>query len=116
MRLGYLHFPRFPVQRRVRETPSLTGRPLVLWADERGVVGSERFTVQALARHCADAAQVVEAHGGRRFSSLPLHCLTRALGPGGVEPLAGLGLSTLGEVAALPPGAVAARFGHEGSA
>src|SRR5687768_1719874 len=37
MRLGYLHFPRFPVQRRVRETPSLAGRPMVLWGDERGV-------------------------------------------------------------------------------
>src|SRR4051812_28548217 len=37
MRLGYLHLPRFPVQRRVHETPSLTGKPVVLWADERGV-------------------------------------------------------------------------------
>lgn len=217
MRLGYLHLPRFPVQRRVRETPSLTGRPLVLWADERGVqrvvfassaalkervrpghtvasagalvlelqrlpycaedeaaalaslgeallvltpgfqidppegiwldasaaplnggelpwieavratcrelgwiargvVGSERFTVQALARYSPDLSQVVEPHGGARLSSLPLHSLARAVGPGGVEPLAGLGLSTLGEVAALPAGAVAARFGHEGTA
>src|SRR5687768_14359250 len=37
MRLGYLHLPRFPVQRRVHETPSLSAKPLVLWADERGV-------------------------------------------------------------------------------
>ena len=218
MRLGYLHLPRFPVQRRVRETPSLTGRPVVLWADERGVqrvvfassaalkervrpghtvasagalvpelqrlpysaedeaaalsslgeallvltpgfqidppeglwldasaaplsggelpwidtvraycqqqlgwiarvvVGSERFTVQALARYSNQVSQVVEPHGGARLSSLPLYALTRAVGQAGVEPLAGLGLTTLGEVAALPAGAVAARFGHEGTA
>ncbi len=216
MRLGYLHFPRLPVQRRVRETPSLTGRPVVLWADERGVqrvafassaalkagvrpgqsvaaagalvpdlhrlpyfpaeeaqalaslgealmvltpgfqidppegvwvdasaaplkggeapwlhavlalclqqgwvgrgvIGSERFTVQALARFTTDAVSVVPARGGSRLSALPLQALTRALGPGGVEPLAGLGLTTLGEVAALPAGAVSARFGHEGT-
>ncbi|MBS1149724.1 MAG: polymerase IV-like protein ImuB [Myxococcaceae bacterium] len=216
MRLGYLHFPRFPVQRRVRETPSLSGRPLVLWADERGVqrvsfasstalkagvrpgqtvasagalvpglhrlpyspldeaqalaslgealmvltpgfqidspeglwvdasaapleggegpwleavlafcqqlgwvgrgvIGSERFTVQALARFSTQPASVVEPHGGARLSPLPLQALARALGPGGVEPLAGLGLTTLGEVAALPAGAVSARFGHEGT-
>ncbi len=216
MRLGYLHLPRFPVQRRVRETPSLAGRPLVLWADERGVqrvvfasstaikqgvragqtvasagalvpglqrlpffcadetqalaslgealmvltpgfqldppeglwldasaaplkggegpwleavlafcqelgwvgrgvIGSERFTVQALARYSTQPASVVPTHGGERLSALPLHALARALGPAGVEPLAGLGLSTLGEVAALPAGAVSARFGHEGT-
>ena len=216
MRLAYLHFPRFPVQRRVRETPSLGGRPVVLWADERGVqrvifassaalkegvrpghtvasagalvpglqrlpyfaadeahalstlgealmvlapgfqidpaeglwldasaaslkggegpwlevvvafckqlgwvgrgvLGSERFTVQALARHSTQPASVVEPRGGSRLSALPLHALARALGPGGIEPLVGLGLSTLGEVAALPAGAVAARFGHEGT-
>lgn len=36
MRLGYLFLPRFPVQRRVLEQPSLAGRPLVLHADEKG--------------------------------------------------------------------------------
>ncbi len=36
MRLGYLHFPRFPVQRRVVDTPSLAGQPLLLFADDRG--------------------------------------------------------------------------------
>ena len=36
MRLGYLYVPRFPVQRRVVEQPSLAGRPLVLHHDERG--------------------------------------------------------------------------------
>ena len=216
MRLAYVHFPRLPVQRRVRETPSLAGKPLVLWADERGVqrvifassaalkegvrpghtvagsgalvpslhrlpycaadeaaalsslgealmvlapgfqidapeglwldasaaalkggegpwlqavlafchplgwvgrgvVGSERFTVQALARFSAQPVSVVEPRGGARLSALPLQALTRALGPGGIEPLAGLGLTTLGEVAALPAGAVSARFGHEGT-
>lgn len=216
MRLAYLHFPRFPVQRRVRETPSLAGRPVVLWADERGVqrvcfassvalkegvrpgqtvaaagalipglqrlpyvaadearalsslgeslmtlapgfqvdppeglwldasaaslkggeapwlehvraacqaqgwvgrgvVGSERFTTQALARCATRPVDVVEAGGGARLTALPLQALARALGPGGVAPYLGLGLSTLGEVAALPAGAVAARFGHEGT-
>jgi protein ImuB len=217
MRVGYLHFPRFPVQRRVRETPSLTGHPVVLWADERGVqrvifassaalkeqvrpgqsvaaaaalvpqlqrlpycaedeskalssvgealltlapgfqidppeglwldasaaalkggeapwleavlgscrrlgwvarsvVGSERFTAQALAQFCSEAIQVVPPRGGPRLSQLPLAALARAVGPGGIEPLSGLGLTTLGEVAALPAGAVSARFGHPGTA
>jgi hypothetical protein len=36
MRLGYLFLPRFPVQRRVLEQPSLAGRPVVLNVDEKG--------------------------------------------------------------------------------
>ncbi|MFZ5439191.1 MAG: Y-family DNA polymerase [Myxococcota bacterium] len=36
MRLGYLYFPRYPVQRRVLEQPSLAGRPVVLHADVKG--------------------------------------------------------------------------------
>ncbi len=216
MRLGYLHFPRFPVQRRVRETPSLAGKPVVLWADERGaqrvcfassaalkervrpgqtvasaaalvpdlarlpydpaaearalgtlgeslmtlapgfqidppeglwldasaahlrggegpwlthalalcqehgwvgrgVVGSERFTTQALARWGQAPPLNVPAGGQPWLSALPVHALARPLGPGGVAPYLGLGLTTLGEVAALPAGAVTARFGHAGT-
>ncbi len=37
MRLGYLHLPRFPVQRRVLETPSLQGRPVALFEESAGV-------------------------------------------------------------------------------
>jgi protein ImuB len=37
MRLAYLFLPRFPIQRRVNEQPSLGGRPVVLHADDRGV-------------------------------------------------------------------------------
>ncbi|MET0406535.1 MAG: DNA polymerase Y family protein [Cystobacter sp.] len=36
MRLAYLHFPRFPVQRRVIEQPELTGKPFVLVEEARG--------------------------------------------------------------------------------
>jgi protein ImuB len=36
MRLAYLHFPRFPVQRRVIEQPELAGRPFVLVEEARG--------------------------------------------------------------------------------
>ena len=36
MRLGYLHFSRFPVQRKVIELPELAGRPFVLVEEVRG--------------------------------------------------------------------------------
>src|SRR6478736_4785810 len=36
MRLGYLHLPRLPVQRKVLETPSLAHRPFVLADESRG--------------------------------------------------------------------------------
>lgn len=36
MRLAYLHLPRFPLQRRVLETPSWVGRPAALWETVRG--------------------------------------------------------------------------------
>ena len=36
MRLGYLHLPLFPVQRRVLQTPALAGTPFALVAEERG--------------------------------------------------------------------------------
>ena len=35
--VAYLHLPRFPLQRLVLEQPSLSGKPLVLLEDVRGV-------------------------------------------------------------------------------
>jgi protein ImuB len=217
MRLGYLFLPRFPVQRRVVEQPSLAGRPLALHHDERGtqrirfasgaalkrgihpgmslaaasalepavvrleidvarelmalrslgeilmqwapgfqvdgpeglwldasaahlrgseakwaerlvaevravglaagcVVGSERFTTQALARSRGTLpVAVVEPHGGGALAALPLSALEHGwLVPEAVAPFRALGLSTLGELGGLASGALVARFGSTG--
>lgn len=217
MRLGYLFFPRFPVQRRVLEQPSLSGRPVLLHADERGtqrvqfasgaalkrgirpgmsvasasalepsavrllyepglehgalmtvgetllplapgfqldapegmwvdasaahlsggeaswaqrvlnalrtlglrarcVVGSERFTTQALARWSAnDSVIIAPERGGPRLAALPLLCLEEGwLGADQTASYRALGLSTLGELASLPPQALTGRFGSLG--
>ncbi|MEW6431717.1 MAG: DNA polymerase Y family protein [Myxococcota bacterium] len=216
MRLAYLYLPRFPMQRRVNEQPSLSGRPVLLHADDRGVqrvrfasgsalkrgvrpgqtvaaasaiepsvvrlpfepareaaalhslgeallpfapgfqvnapeglwldasatklsggearwadrvlaacreagfkarcvVGSERFTTQALARWRGDSLAVVPARGGAEFPGVPLVALEDGwLGPGAAAPFRALGLSTLGELAGLPSGALVARFGSMG--
>ncbi|MBL8914591.1 MAG: DNA polymerase Y family protein, partial [Archangium sp.] len=229
MRLAYLFFPRFPVQRRVLEQPSLSGRPLILHADERGtqrvqfasgaalkrgirpgmsvasasalepsvvrllyepglehgalmtvgetllplapgfqldapegmwvdasaahlsggeaswaqrtldalrtlchptaspqgalrglrarcVVGSERFTTQALARWSAnDSVIIAPERGGPRLAALPLLCLEEGwLGSDQTASYRALGLSTLGELASLPPQALTGRFGSLG--
>jgi protein ImuB len=212
MRLGYLHFSRFPAQRRVIEQPALSGKPFVLeeevrsarrvafastsalkagirpgmtltaasalepslqhfpykaedelralmslgealmcvtpafqlsapdglWFDAsaahlfggeeglcaralevcsghgyrgRAVVATELFTSRVLARHGTRPVLVVpEGGSARALASLPLSALE---GPER-EPFAALGLGTLGEVAALPAGAVAARGGAAG--
>lgn len=216
MRLGYLFLPRFPVQRRVLEQPSLAGRPLVLHADEKGsqrvrfasgaalkrgvrpgmtvasalalepslvrlrfepeqeakalaslgetllplapgfqrdapeglwldasgaplsgdetrwaervlgacrtlgfrgrcTVGSERFSTQALGRWTMDSVNVVPPQGGAQVAKLPLLALEEGwLGEGAAGPFRALGLSTLGELAGLPPGALVGRFGTMG--
>lgn len=216
MRLAYLSFPRFPVQRRVLEQPSLAGRPLVLHADEQGsqrvrfasgaalkrglkpgmtvasamalepsvvrlpyepereaqallslgetllplapgfqrdapeglwldasaaslsgtearwaervlsvcravglrgrcVVGAERFTTQALCRWGHDAVAVAPERGGAAVATLPLVALEDGwLGDGAAAPFRALGLSTLGELAALPPASLVGRFGAMG--
>ncbi len=216
MRLGYLYLPRFPVQRRVLEQPSLAGRPLVLYADEKGsqrvrfasgaalkrgvrpgmtvasamalepslvrlrfepeqearalaslgetllplapgfqrdgpeglwldasaatlsgtetrwaervlgacralglrgrcVVGSERFSTQALGRWTMETINVVPAQGGVQVAKLPLLALEEGwLGEGAAGPFRALGLSTLGELASLPSGALVGRFGAMG--
>ncbi len=36
MRVGYLHLPRFPVQRKVLEVPELSGKPVALVEESRG--------------------------------------------------------------------------------
>ncbi|HEX8697858.1 MAG TPA: DNA polymerase Y family protein, partial [Myxococcaceae bacterium] len=72
----------------------------------RAVVASELFTSRALARHGARPVLVVpEGQSARALAPLPLAALE---GPER-EPFLALGLRTLGEVAALPSGAVAAR-------
>ncbi|MDP2273733.1 MAG: DNA polymerase Y family protein [Archangium sp.] len=216
MRLGYLYLPRFPVQRRVLEQPSLAGRPLVLHADEKGsqrvrfasgaalkrgvrpgmtvasamalepslvrlrfepeleakalatlgetllplspgfqrdapeglwldasaaplsgtetrwaervlgacralgfrgrcVVGSERFSTQALGRWTMETVNVVPPRGGAQVAKLPLLALEEGwLGEGAAGPFRSLGLSTLGELAGLPSGALVGRFGTIG--
>lgn len=209
MRLGYLHFSRFPAQRKVIEVPALTGKPFVLeeevrsarrvafastsalkagvrpgmtltaatalepslqhfpykeedetraltslgealmcvapgfqlsspdgmWFEAsaahlfggeeglclralevcsghgyrgRAVVASELFTARTLARHGTRPVLVVpEGASAQALAPLPL----AALEGSEREAFASLGLNTLGEVAALPPGAVAARGG-----
>ena len=216
MRLGYLYLPRFPVQRRVLEQPSLAGRPVVLHADEKGsqrvrfasgaalkrgvrpgmtvasamalepslvrlrfepeheakalaslgetllplapgfqrdspeglwldasaaalsgtearwaervlgvcralgfrgrcTVGSERFSTQALGRWTMDSVNVVPPRGGAQVAKLPLLALEEGwLGDGAAGPFRALGLSTLGELAGLPTGALVGRFGTMG--
>jgi protein ImuB len=77
------------------------------------VVGSERFTTQASGRF-ADGG-VLPAQGGAAFASTPLDSLLCAgLGADVLGPLKALGLTTLGELSALPIGSLAARFGSLG--
>ncbi len=215
MRLAHLHLTRFPVQRRVRETPSLAGLPFVLHEEVRGhrrvafastaalrvgvrpgltltaaqalcpvlihfpyapaeethalislgeallsiapafqlsapeglwldasaaplcggeeglaqralelcaahgyrarcVVADSPFTARALARYGEVRTRVVqERMAASALAPLPLKALE---GPeaDAVEAFAGLGLTTLGEVATLPVGAVVARLGNGG--
>ncbi|QSQ25811.1 DNA polymerase Y family protein [Pyxidicoccus parkwayensis] len=213
MRRAYLHFTRFPVQRRVLELPELAGRPFVLVEEVRGqrrvafasttalkagvrpgmtltaatalepvlrhfpfrpedearaltalgealmalapgfqlappeglwldagaahlvggearlaamalercaelgyrahaVVASEAFTSRALARYGARRVEVVpEGESARALAPLPLAALEGGEG----VPFASLGLTTLGEVAALPAASVATRGGAAGA-
>ncbi|WP_164013933.1 Y-family DNA polymerase [Pyxidicoccus trucidator] len=76
------------------------------------VVASEAFTSRALARYGARRVEVVPAgEGARALAPLPLAALEAAEGTA----FSALGLSTLGEVAALPAAAVAARGGAAGA-
>jgi protein ImuB len=77
------------------------------------VVGAERFTTQAVCRF--GEATVLPAGGGLALASTPLDALGCAgIVPAVLGPLQALGLSTLGELAALPVGSLAARFGTDG--
>ncbi len=82
----------------------------------RCVVGSERFTTQALARAGAPGTvEVVEPAGGGALARLSLAALEEGwLGPGAAAPFQALGLGTLGELAGLASGALVARFGAAG--
>lgn len=89
-------------------------------AAERGYVGrvavaSERFTALALARF-AQGGHIAPPRAAELLAPLPLDALEvpGQLGEGGAAPFRSLGLSTLGEVAALPAGAVVARYGSLG--
>jgi protein ImuB len=74
----------------------------------RAVLASELFTARALARQGARPVLVVpEGGSARALAPLPLSALEGRER----EAFAALGLSTLGEVAKLPAGAVAARGG-----
>lgn len=80
----------------------------------RAAVGSEKFTVRALARYGEKRAVVVaQGQGASALASLPLTALE---GPGAAVrgPLQALGLKTLGEVVRLPSAAIVARLGVTG--
>ncbi|AFE05519.1 hypothetical protein COCOR_03937 [Corallococcus coralloides DSM 2259] len=71
-------------------------------------VASEAFTSRVLARHGSRRVEVVpEGQGVRALAPLPLSALEDAA----AKAFSVLGLSTLGQVAALPAGAVTARGG-----
>lgn len=77
-------------------------------------VAQEAFTARALARHGEKrACLVAEGQGAGALAPLPLGALGE-VEERLVSPLRALGLSTLGEVAALPAGAVIARLGAAG--
>ncbi|AEI67506.1 Y-family DNA polymerase [Corallococcus macrosporus] len=76
------------------------------------VVASEAFTARAVARHGARRVEVVApGDSARALAPLPLSALEGREGAA----FSALGLTTLGEVAALPAGAVAARGGAAGA-
>jgi protein ImuB len=60
-RLGYLFLPRFPMQRRVIEQPSLAGKPVVLHADERGAQRVRFASGRALKRGIRPGLSVAAA-------------------------------------------------------
>lgn len=77
------------------------------------MLGAERFTTQARCRFGDEG--VLPANGGPAFASTPLDALSCAgLGADVLGPLKALGLTTLGELSALPVGSLAARFGAHG--
>jgi protein ImuB len=79
----------------------------------KAAAASEMFTARALARHGAPRIDISSpGQSAHLLAGLPLASLDKA-GPL-LEALGALGLSTLGEVASLPAGALAARMGLDG--
>jgi protein ImuB len=77
-------------------------------------IASEVFTARALTRHGRKAVQVIlPQNAGRALEALPLSALEHIDGSA-VAALRSLGLTALGEVASLPPGALLARMGTAG--
>jgi len=77
-------------------------------------VASEAFTARALARRGRKTVQVIlPRNGARALEALPLAALEHVDGSA-VAALRSLGLTTLGEVASLPPAALLARMGAAG--
>ncbi|AGC45230.1 hypothetical protein MYSTI_03924 [Myxococcus stipitatus DSM 14675] len=94
----------------------LCSRALELCAEQgyraHVAVASEAFTSRALARHGARRVEVVApGESARVLAPLPLAALEGREGAA----FSALGLTTLGEVAALPVGAVVARGGAQGA-
>lgn len=80
----------------------------------QAVVASQPFTARAVARYAGVPVRVVTAEGTREaLAGLPLGALEGEVATF-AAPLRALGLSSLGEVAALPPGALVARLGAGG--
>ena len=84
----------------------------------RAALASTPFTSRAVARHGRERWVIVpELEAARALAPLPLSALELEAGfdaGRGLRELGALGLSTLGEVAALPLGAVVARLGAGG--
>lgn len=79
------------------------------------VVGSERFTTQALARFGSEPMAVVNERASSSLASLPLQALEAGwLANGATQVFRSLGLTTLGELLGVGPGALVARFGALG--
>ena len=76
-------------------------------------VASEKFTAKAIARHGGTGQLVPVQESARALAVLPLEALEGREAET-VAPLRSLGLSRLGELAALPPGALLARLGGVG--
>ena len=80
----------------------------------RAAVASEAFTARALTRHGRKTIEVVLPRtGARALEALPLDALEHIDGST-VGILRSFGLTSLGEVASLPPGALLARMGAAG--
>ena len=73
MRWGYLHFSRFPAQRKVIEVPELSGQPFVLEEEVPGPAARGLRLVQRPEGRSADGADADGRHGpGALAEALPI--------------------------------------------